>query len=1352
MPSSDSSRDALLERLAEEFIERHRRGERPALSEYADRHPELAAEIRNLFPALVQIEHLKPVAGDLTGAFVPESGQSDDHTPERLGEYRILRQVGSGGMGVVYEAEQESLGRHVALKILPRQALLKATYLERFRREAKAAAKLHHTNIVPVFGVGECDGTHYYAMQFIRGEGLDKVLRDLRRLRTGPGAPATVAEHTEASVAHSLLTGRFDVPADPPDPATPAADRVHGSSTLSAAGPEGHYFRGIARLGVQVADALAYAHRQGILHRDIKPSNLLLDQQGTVWITDFGLAKAEGSDDLTQTGDIVGTVRYMAPERFDGRSLVQSDVYALGLTLYELLTLRPAFDDTNKAKLVNKVLHEPPTSPRKLDPRIPRDLETVVLKCLAKDPRERYPSAHDLLEDLQRFLADRPVKARRATLIEKAIRWRRRNPVATALLSLVGIVLVLGTAFSTYFGLRAMKEKDRADAAAAEAIADRNQAQQSALEARRNLYVARMNLADTAARDGHTSKVLQLLHNYDSPTEPGEDLRGWEWHYLHRSCSEQVRTWSNILAVAVHPINPRWIALVRLDSPGTVRLWDLVNEQDVRTYGFDLAGAKVWGLAFSPSGNELACRLLTEKGWVVKRWNSANGHQLLDITGTNRGNSHLWSIAYSPDGQMVVTHENDRVQVWDAVTGTVQYPIAGRFPTGDLGPLFSPDGQWLITAERPVVKVRQASDGREVFSLATGPDTTILAISADGRLLATAALDDAIQIWDLSTRRQQRTLQGSGGILRVVAFSPNGGIVAGAGDDTNVHIWDLAAGTHRVLHGHTSGVNYLEFSPDGRRLLTHAHDDTVHLWDVVSETTFRRLRASWSGSEEFHPDGRHVTIAVEESENRWTVRTIDMRSGRQAGKPESCSATWVLVRYSPDGECHFILCRDNVVYLRDPATGEERALCRGMDLAVHTVALSPDGRWLAVGLSKEGDPQLGLDDRRELRLVDTTNGAERVLMREQQEPFRVLVFSPDGKTLIGTDWLGSRARSWDVSSGQEGNGFEAHDTEVESLAFSRRGDLLAIGSRDRTIRVWEVSTWRLLTTLHGHTDSVCSVAFSPDGLRLASGAYGGSVKLWDLGSGQELLTLPARTPFAPIGVSFSSDGHWLLTDGYEGVALWDARPLTPEVREEREAVSALLGYLDRPLLKEEAAVCLREDPTLRESIRSKALGLLEELTDDPDPFNRASWAVVRESKAAPEDCRLALRQAEIAHRLAPTNPKYLNTLGVAQYRMGHYQEAVTTLDKSLAAGKGQSDAFDLYFLAMCHAKLGDPTKAKDYFDRAVKWTEAQKFLEDRQVEELKAFRAEAETVLGSEKGSGQKRGQVRFHGPDENLT
>ncbi len=401
MSSSDSCPAMWqLEQLAQEFVPSNDtvRGECPPLTEYTDRRPDIAQDIRELFPALVQIEHLKPAAGDLTGPTAP----APPPHPERLGDYRILREVGRGGMGVVYEAEQESLGRHVALKVLPLNPLLNRTYLERFRREAKAAAKLHHTNIVPVFGVGEADGIPFYAMQFIRGEGLDRVLYDLRRLRHPQAAPAGLVP-SEGSLAHSLLTGQLANPAAQagtvegcPDVAAPVPNaEPPGSSALSGRGSDAEYYRSVARIGLQIADALAYAHAQGTLHRDIKPSNLLLDGQGTLWITDFGLAKAEGADELTQPGDIVGTVRFMAPERFDGRSLPQSDVYSLCLTIYELLALRPAFDDTNKGRLIEKVLHDLPSPPPQDRPAAIR--ATWRRWCSRAWPKTR-PSAHPTAE------------------------------------------------------------------------------------------------------------------------------------------------------------------------------------------------------------------------------------------------------------------------------------------------------------------------------------------------------------------------------------------------------------------------------------------------------------------------------------------------------------------------------------------------------------------------------------------------------------------------------------------------------------------------------------------------------------------------------------------------------------------------------------------------------------------------------------------------------------------------------------------------------------------------------------------------------------------------------------------
>jgi serine/threonine protein kinase len=462
-----------LDRLAEEFAARWRAGERPLVTEYAEKYPELASEIRELFPALLVMENLKPVTGDLTGSTHQAITRLDERTPLVLGEYRLLREIGRGGMGMVYEAVQESLGRHVALKILPGHGLGSATYLERFRREARAAGRLHHTNIVPVFGTGECGGVHYYAMQFIPGQGLDRVLDDLRRLR-GSDLPV---HGTPCAAARGLLTGELfaartlpvpetvnpgdlssgPIPFEAPSTVIPSAPRCTDLSIATA----GTYFRSVARVGLQVAEALAHAHRQGILHRDIKPSNLLLDPQGTVWVTDFGLAKAD-EESLTGTGDILGTLRYMAPERFEGVSLPEGDVYSLGLTLYEMLTLRPVFEDANRARLIERVIRDAPVPLRRVDSRVPRDLETVVMKCLAKAPAERYATASDLASDLRLFLADQPVRARRTPRHERAWRWCKRNPWVATLSLLVALLLCTLASGSVVVAFQFRKQRDEA--------------------------------------------------------------------------------------------------------------------------------------------------------------------------------------------------------------------------------------------------------------------------------------------------------------------------------------------------------------------------------------------------------------------------------------------------------------------------------------------------------------------------------------------------------------------------------------------------------------------------------------------------------------------------------------------------------------------------------------------------------------------------------------------------------------------------------------------------------------------------------------------------------------------------
>jgi serine/threonine protein kinase/formylglycine-generating enzyme required for sulfatase activity len=457
MASGDSARLDVLDRLAEEFVACYRRGERPSPEDFARRHPDLAEDIRDLFPALVQLE--QPLRGSV------------GRPAAQVGGYRLLRELGRGGMGVVYEAEQLSLGRRVALKVLRLDAAREPRAVLRFRREAQAAARLHHTNIVPVFEVGQEADTAFYAMQLIPGRSLDRVIDDLRRQAPAAAAPTAVAPADPAGgVAPLLRTGGLCTHQTPrPEPARVDAGRASSVRPTApeswvvpaglSGGPAGRpaYYRAVARIGEQVASALAYAHARGIVHRDVKPSNLLLDPAGVVWVADFGLAKADDSDALTHPGDLVGTLRYMAPERFRGRANAGADVYALGLTLYELLALRPAFGARDRLELIEQIKDREPARPRSLDGGIPRDLETVVLKPMHKDPGRRYPSAQHLADDLRRWLAGEPVRARPVVRLERGWRWARRNPVVTSLIgSVLGLLLVIAVgAWWARGGLRA---------------------------------------------------------------------------------------------------------------------------------------------------------------------------------------------------------------------------------------------------------------------------------------------------------------------------------------------------------------------------------------------------------------------------------------------------------------------------------------------------------------------------------------------------------------------------------------------------------------------------------------------------------------------------------------------------------------------------------------------------------------------------------------------------------------------------------------------------------------------------------------------------------------------------------
>lgn len=422
-----------VDRLAEDFLVRYRQGERPSVSEYVRQFPDVADQVAEVIQVMLMLE-------DLGAEHAEDSEDSVASIPAQLGDFRILRELGRGGMGVVYEAIQEELGRHVAIKVLPTPALLKPTQLERFRREAKTAARLHHTNIVPVFGVGVENGIHYYAMQFIAGQGLDSILKQVRKERE--------AHHTNTTIRDAV--------------AATHQSNISGYSTRY------DYARTVARIGEQIASALAHAHVQGVLHRDVKPSNILLDQEGRAWLSDFGLAQFDTDDQLTGTGDIVGTLRYMAPERFKRQSDARSDIYSLGMTIYELLTLRPGFQETDRAKLIHQILNEESAAPRQIDPVVPRDLETIILKAITKEPEHRYQKADDLADDLNRFLIDRPVTARRLRWWERSWRWTQRNRLLSITALAAFSALIIGLSL-TYWQWQRAEENAEAKRLAAEA-------------------------------------------------------------------------------------------------------------------------------------------------------------------------------------------------------------------------------------------------------------------------------------------------------------------------------------------------------------------------------------------------------------------------------------------------------------------------------------------------------------------------------------------------------------------------------------------------------------------------------------------------------------------------------------------------------------------------------------------------------------------------------------------------------------------------------------------------------------------------------------------------------------------
>ena len=1355
-PSSTADRDPI-EVMAESFLERFRRGERPSIEDYAARHPELADEIRELLPALVQLEQGMSVAEAIGSSRGPVRAETISGAPRHLGDYTILREVGRGGMGVVYEAVQQSLGRHVALKVLPWHQIGESSRLRRFQLEARSAARLHHTNIVPVFGVGEDAGVHYYAMQFIHGQGLDDVIAELRRLRDDPAAPPRPREGSEvpeaptlaSSIARGLISGRpADAPGRNTSPTTEPGEDGSGPGTREAVEGEriapsapstatlstdSHFFRQAARIGLQVAEGLAHAHEQGILHRDINPSNLLMDARGTVWIGDFGLAKAEGSDGPTRTGDILGTLRYMAPERFDGKADRRSDVYAVGATLYELATLRPLHGDCDRARLIDRILNDPPTPPRTIDPRIPRDLETIILKALEKDPHRRYPSADALADDLARFEEGRPISARPVPPWERLAKWARRRPQTASLAGAVTLLLatLLGTGVWSYAKINSSLDAARigqanalaSAVAEADARAEAEQAARVAQDRAEDLvwqdYVNRVNRAYREVMDDNVAQAEDLLLGCPP------DRRGWEWHYVMRLCHlERLAIdvpGESVNAVAFSPDGSRVASGLGLApmggqrsgaDPMRVALWDPETGRQVRSLSDPGPGGRIYRIAFSPDGSRLAVGSGYSFPQPTARltvWDVDSGQ--IAWRREEPGIHAVMSLSYSPDGRTLAAgyglyswREQGRVVLWGADSGEEVVRFDG--PAGGVNDLgYHPDGRSLAVSGFEVVEVRSALDGSIIRTI-PGHSRWVYAVafSPDGRWLASAGADRTIVLRDAETGEHRLTLYGHLGFIYDLAFSQDGRSIASGGEDRGLRLWEVPSGRPlATFHGHTDFIFSVAFGPDGRSIASGSMEGSLRLWDrLTSRPIVFEDHGGWVDHLSYRRDGTRVLSYS-------NIRHIpgepamgwDPRTGRRDPAMDSPA-----FRPSPEG---------SIIGHRH---GQK-------------IAESPDGRLVAQVVTTEAHH--ASRSRRyagnAVELRDAASGRVVHTLIGHAADVNTLLFSPDGKRLV-TASNDFTAKLWDVATGREVFTLRGHTAGVVGLVFGPEGDRLVTGGIDTTARVWDATPLppdllealeagyreknQALEELKGVRDDAqrAEVFFRNRQWDMAAESYARAVEqqpdsfdLW------HRLVISLHNSGDRRGCRLASDrlirrfgdvSEHAQANLVANICLLDGRWEAAAASSDRLAGEATENATDQFYHRTVQVGALREAGDSA-AIRRICEALLDQFGDTTDPgvANGLAWTCVIAPDAV-DDPEAPIRLAQIAldRGSEQTRRNALNTIGVALYRAGRLEEAIDRLEENIREQGGEGSPQDWAILAMAHHRLGHPEEARRWLDAA----------------------------------------------------
>jgi WD40 repeat protein len=1111
------------EQVVAEFLLEVERGGKPDPMRILRENPELETRLREFFSDYARFHKLtsRPARPD---APTPPSLPPGTH----FGDYEILGELGRGGMGIVYKARQQSLPRLVALKMILAGQLASPDQVQRFYREARLVAQLDHPNIVPVYEVGEHEGQHYYTMKLIDGHSVFCELGHYRR-------------HHKAA---AYLVARV-------------ARAVH----------------------------FAHEHEPSILHRDLKPANILLDAAKQPHVTDFGLAKQlDASSSLSPEGAVIGTASYMAPEQATGGRLTPAaDVYSLGTVLYELLTGRPPFQGATALETLAQVVSDPPVPPRRLNPAVPRDLETICLYCLDKRPHKRFSSAAALADDLERWVEGQPLReARRVRWPERAWLWCRRKPVLASLgaaaVLLVAVVAVLVPISLIRAGLAA--EANRKQVEAEEAAKGQEQVARRERDERRGReYLADMDAAGRAVRGSDFAEARRLLQKWRPATTEDADYRAWEWHFLDARCRDVP------LLVRAHPGQVQAVAwspggdrLASADGRGNVTIWNAADGKELLQLPTQALVGGVLALAWSADGNSLAVAGQAPLGKaVVQIWDADSGklsRPLEAVADVNRPlalpdvfvRSWTMSLIWSPQGQQLALADADgKVQIWDVRTGK-HIGIPNAHKGGVHSAAWSADGSRLASVGGDgMVRAWDPATGKAIFAVPFRKADDLMAPAATARSyaltwgqdevgtrLSVVRNDGEIRVWDAATQKevedpplrlipQDDAAAGEGGLgsrgERFV-WSPDGKRLASIQVGGVAKLWDPLSGKEeaavRVPGAKEFPLQAAMCSPawdrSGRRLLLGGGDGMLEIWPAGGER--KALRSLVGGAVAWGSDSKSVLRIARDDRPRIQIRDAitggwirSLGSLGDEGWPQvlAGSPDWV-ASATWDGLLQlWPLAEDKqAVTLEKPPRDGQR----------------PNGPVLLAWTAGGKRLVYAVPGPKAICLWDSASG-KTVLAREGHgRPVRALAWSPDGKRLAsaGDDGM---VKVWDVVTGQalasfpfvrlDPKGSMPRPASPSMLSWSNDGRRLAVYGDDEIVQVRDVQAGDWVATLHGRPsdralhDEVSAVAWSPDGKRLASTSPDGTFLLWDTATWKEVLTL-TRAPSGPFGQGFDMPG------------------------------------------------------------------------------------------------------------------------------------------------------------------------------------------------------------------------------------